>query len=89
MSNRDVANVTYQPLACPPCSEHSERTGTPAQSSMKRVYHKSTDFRESEEWNIQQHLSMTPEERQKAAAELRKRVYGEDVPDVREFHRKK
>ncbi len=47
------------------------------------------DFRESEKWDIEQHVSMTPEERQKAAAELRKRVYGANVPDVREFHWKK
>ena len=56
---------------------------------MERVFRKSRNFKESEEWDILQHIGMTSEERQKVAAELRKRVYGEDVPDVRETQPRK
>ena len=40
-------------------------------------------FKEAEEWDVIQHVSLTPEQRQKAAAELKKRVYGERVPVIR------
>ena len=50
---------------------------------------KSKNFREAEKWDILQQIRMTPEERQEVAAELRKRVYGSDVPDVREVYNKK
>ena len=46
--------------------------------------HKSRSFREAEEWDIAQQISMTPEERGKAAYELKKRFYGPQCPDVRE-----
>ena len=56
---------------------------------MKRVFKKLKSFKEAEEWDILQHISMTPEERQEAAANLRDRVYGKKRPDVRKFHQKK
>jgi hypothetical protein len=56
---------------------------------MKRIFKKSKNYREAEEWDILQHTRMTPEERQEAAAELRRRVYGAERPDVREAHRQK
>ena len=56
---------------------------------MKKVIHKSKNFKEAEEWDILQHIRMTPEERQYVAAELRKRVYGEKSPDVREVYQRK
>jgi hypothetical protein len=52
--------------------------------NMKRVFKKSNDFNEAEKWDIQQNLRLTPEQRQKAAAELRKRVYGKKIPAIRE-----
>ena len=52
---------------------------------MKRIaVHKSHSFREAEEWDVAQQLSMTPEERRKAARELRSRFYGLTCLDVRE-----
>jgi len=54
-----------------------------------RVFRKSRNFAEAEEWDIQQHVQMTPEERQEAAYQLRKRVYGKKAPDVREFYGRK
>ena len=56
---------------------------------MKRIFHKAKDFREAEEWDILQEVRMTPDERQEAAKELVKRVYGTDAPDVREGHKKR
>lgn len=49
-----------------------------------RVFHKSKSFAEAEEWDILQNIRMTYEQRQKSAYELRKRVYGIEVADVRE-----
>ena len=58
------------------------------QLKMKRIVKKSNDFKDAEEWDILQHIRMRPEERQKAASELRMRVYGESQPDVKETCRK-
>jgi hypothetical protein len=54
---------------------------------MKRIFHKAKDFREAEEGDILQEVQMTPDERQEAAKELAKRVYGMDAPDFREGHK--
>ena len=53
---------------------------------MERVFKESRNFRQAEEWDILQHISMTPEQRQEASEQLRNRVYGNDAPDVREAH---
>jgi hypothetical protein len=51
---------------------------------MIKIGHKSKSFQEAEDWDIRQHVQMTPQERQEAADDLRQRVYGTDRPDVRE-----
>jgi hypothetical protein len=56
---------------------------------MKRIVHKSTDHKSAKEWDIQQHISMSPQERMRVARELKFRVYPPDSKDVRECHRKK
>jgi len=56
---------------------------------MKRVYKKSRDFEEAEEWDILQNVRLTPEERQEAAAELRRRVFGTNIPPIRKAQEKK
>jgi len=38
--------------------------------------HKSRSFREAEEWDVAQQLSMTPEKRREAARELQSRFFG-------------
>lgn len=48
------------------------------------VFKKSRNFSEAEEWDIQQHLDMTPYERQEISRILKERVYGKDGPDIRE-----
>jgi len=53
---------------------------------MKRVVHKSRNFREAELWDIRQCVRMSVEERQTVARELRRKVYGSHCPDVREGH---
>ena len=55
---------------------------------MKRIVKKSNDFNDAEEWDILQHIKMSPEERQKAALELRMRAYGKNAPDVKKVCRK-
>ncbi len=57
---------------------------------MKRVVHKALSFEDAEEWNVQQQVEMTPQERMAAARELNERVYGTETKDVREsgiYHR--
>ncbi len=56
---------------------------------MKPIAHKATSFQEADAWNITQHIQMTPEERQKAAKELRDRCYGKNAPDVRDIIKSK
>ena len=56
---------------------------------MKRVFHIARNHKDAEKWDIEQQLNMTPMERMKAAHILKIRVYGENNPDVREWHRKK
>jgi len=42
---------------------------------------------EARRWDIEQHVSMTPQERLRAARELKDRVYPSDAKDVRECPR--
>lgn len=51
---------------------------------MKRVVHKAGNFLEADEWDIRQHINMTPEERQGISRQLRIKFYGENNPDVRD-----
>ena len=52
-------------------------------AAMKRIVNKAKNNKEAEKWDIHQQISMTPEERQKAAKELKKKFYGANPPDVR------
>jgi hypothetical protein len=56
---------------------------------IERIFHKSKNFKEAEDWDIQQQISMSPEERQMVAKELRERVFGKNTLDVREAHKQK
>jgi len=53
---------------------------------MERVIHKARSHREAEEWDRRQQVSMTPQERIRAARVLRDRVYPPPNKDVRECH---
>jgi len=56
---------------------------------MERVVRKARSHAEAERWDREQRLEMTVLERTAAAAVLRRRVFGEGNPDIREWHRKK
>ena len=53
---------------------------------MKKIVNHAKSHKEAEKWDINQQIQLTPAERQPIAAELKKRFYGTDVPDVREAH---
>lgn len=55
---------------------------------IERVVHIARSHREAHEWDVEQQIRMTPEQRQDIARELRRRVYGPNPPDVREAYRK-
>lgn len=54
---------------------------------MERVVHKAKSHEEARRWDIEQHLSMTIQERQRVARELKRRAYPRDAKDVRACHR--
>jgi hypothetical protein len=54
---------------------------------IERIANKARSFTEADEWEIQQHLSMTPQERMRAAKLLKERMFPGKNPDVREWHR--
>lgn len=56
---------------------------------MERVVHIAKGFKEADEWDIQQQVSMTPQQRLAAAKVLRDRVYPANAKDVRACHRQK
>lgn len=51
---------------------------------MDRTAHKSHDFKAATEWDIHQHLSLSPQERLRAARTLKERAFSPDAPNVRE-----
>ncbi len=56
--------------------------------SMKRVVKKFKNFKEAEQAEIEEQISMTPQQRQQIAKMLKEKIYGKNPPDVRESHRK-
>ena len=54
---------------------------------MERVVHKSRSHEEAQRWDVHQHVSMSPQERMKAARILKDRAFPQDAKDVRECHR--
>jgi hypothetical protein len=54
---------------------------------MRRIFNKSFSFTEAEQRDIEQHVRMSPKQRQKAARELKKRVFGMSCRDVRDTHK--
>jgi len=54
--------------------------------AMDRIVLKIKDFKEAEEHDVKQNISMTPAERKEAAKKIREKVYGKENPDVRKYH---
>lgn len=53
---------------------------------INRLFNKATSFSAAKRWDILQQISLTPEQRQRAAKELKERVFGKHAPDVRASH---
>ena len=53
------------------------------------VVNKAANSREANLWDIKQQKNLSSEERQAIARELKRRVYGENPPDVSEAERNK
>ena len=51
---------------------------------MKKVVFIARSFREADLRDIDQNISMTPAQRQKAARIIKRRLYGANRPDVRD-----
>jgi hypothetical protein len=56
---------------------------------MKPVVHRATNHADALAWDIHQHVSMSPAERQAVARTLKRRAFPADAKDVRECHRDK
>lgn len=54
---------------------------------MNRTFNKAANHKEAELWDIVQQIRMTPRQRKKVANELKKRFYGQNIPDVRDAKR--
>ncbi len=54
---------------------------------MERIVHKASSHEEARLWDIEQHVSMSPEQRLRAARELKDRAFPSDAKDVRAWHR--
>jgi hypothetical protein len=59
------------------------------ESMITREVHKSTSFKEADEWTKRQYRAMSCDERIQAARLLQRRVFGANPPDVREACLKK
>ena len=53
---------------------------------MERVCHKAKGFKEADEWDVQQQIAMTPEQRLAAAKILRDRIYPPPHTDIHDSH---
>ncbi|MCX6557470.1 MAG: hypothetical protein NTW95_08605 [Candidatus Aminicenantes bacterium] len=51
-----------------------------------RSFNKAMSFSAAKQWDILQQISLTPEQRQQAAKELKERVFGKHAPDIRSSH---
>ncbi len=56
--------------------------------AIERVGHRAKGFAEAEAWQRDQVAALSLDERLRIAETLRRRVYGDDAPDVREFERR-
>ena len=50
---------------------------------MEKIIHKAKNHKEAAAWDLRQQITMSPEERQRAAKELKKRFYGTKTLDTR------
>jgi hypothetical protein len=56
---------------------------------MERVVNKFANFEEAEHHDITYYINLSPGQRFSIAGMLKKRAYGEDVPDIRAYHNRR
>jgi hypothetical protein len=56
---------------------------------MNRIVHIAKRFQKASAWEAEQEISMSVEERQKAARALKQKFFGENCPDARSASPKK
>ena len=54
---------------------------------MERVVHIAKSHKEADEWDLQQQIAMTPQERIRAVRELQRQFYPQPAKDVRACHK--
>lgn len=54
---------------------------------IQAVAHVSNSYEEMNRWDREQNLLLTPEQRMEVLASLRRQIYGDRCPDVREAER--
>lgn len=67
-------------------AKKNQRKNMRSINKIDRSFNKTTSFSAAKNWDILQQISMTPEQRQRAAKELKQRVFGKYAPDVRASH---
>jgi hypothetical protein len=56
---------------------------------MERVLRKFSNFEEAEQHDIEYYIHLSVDQRQAIARMLKKRAYGDGVPDIRAYHKHK
>jgi len=54
---------------------------------VERIAHKSRNFKEADDWDVDQQIRMTSNERWAVARLLKERAYGRTNKDVRQCHK--
>jgi hypothetical protein len=56
---------------------------------MERAFKKFSSFEEAEQYDIEYYIHLSVDQRQNIAGILKKRAYGDGVPDIRAYHKHK
>ncbi len=84
-----MTKSSLSPFSCATGKRRDQIVSQKEWRVMERVFQRSRNFKQAEEWDILQHIRMTPEQRQEASEQLRDRVYGKHAPDVRKAQQRK
>ena len=66
--------------------EKKQQKSERSSRKINRLFNKATSFSAAKRWDILQQISLTPEQRQQAAKELKQRFFGKHALDVRASH---
>lgn len=64
----------------------SPKSSSQPKRSIERIVNKADGFEAADQWDREQHRSLSPQERMQAARTLKMRAFPADAPDVRECH---